>query len=752
MDDAAPTRPEALALNRRQFLGAASLATGATLLGTRAAAEAAASPDAPSDAWFRQPLRILQTVLRESDARDYDAAAVVRYMHEAACNVLVVNAGGIVDFFPHPLPAANPGPFLHGRDLLAEITEACRAAGFRVLARVDFRGVEEHVFRQHPDWFSVDEDGAPLRLDYTRPPLHAACYTSPYRNEHAEQFIAYLFSHYALDGIWHNSVGVGGVCHCARCARSFAAAAGGAALPRRGAAPAELERYMRWKTQAAEAHLGRMRRAVRAQGADKVYTAEVFSMYESGGPVDSGIDLYHARDYFDFLVSVAFLTENSAQIHYEDLAYAGTLVRFLKALAPEREAVILYGGNGTAHRYVREPWLDLQVWLWEAVAAGGRFWNCNFTGMHPAATHDRRNAFHGVPAYAFVRDHERLLAHHEPVGTVGIYYSRATRLSYRVPSLAGDTFASALQGMVQVLVEHHIPHRFLPDDAVSAEALAAFAVVLLPNVRCLGAREVSLLRDYVRQGGRLVVTHATGLYDETGRRQPNLQLADVQGCDLDGEPLDTRRDSYQLIHTPTHPLVAADAPETELLLNAGYTLPLRARPEATVVTWLVPRVHNQPPEKAWLPEWPRTHATIIDHGHGRGRVLTFANQPDRICHDFGHPDAQVLLARAMRWLAGPLPLETSAPPSVHVGLTRAHGTGTRYLLSFVNTTAAPHRPLRQLVPVGRFVTTLRLPGRLRTHQVLRQQGPIGVRALADERIEVEVTRLDDFAAVHLELA
>ena len=127
--------------------------------------------------WYQKPLRILQTVMREPDAENYDAKAVVHYMEETGSNTLVVNGGGIVDFFQNPLPAANVNSFMGKRDILKEITEACHAAGMRVIARVDFRGVEEKIFRQHPEWFSVDQQLKPKQLTYTRPELYSSCYT-----------------------------------------------------------------------------------------------------------------------------------------------------------------------------------------------------------------------------------------------------------------------------------------------------------------------------------------------------------------------------------------------------------------------------------------------------------------------------------------------------------------------------------------------------------------------------------------------
>ena len=195
--------------------------------------------------WYRRPLRILQTVLREPDAENYNARAVVRYMEDAGCNTLVVNAGGIVDFFQNPLPAANINTFMGKNDVLRDITSACHDAGFHVIGRVDFRGVEEHIYRQLPEWFSIDENGKPMQLTYTRPQLYSSCYTGYHRNEHAEEFIAYLMENYDLDGIWHNSIGVGGICYCDRCRESFRQFSGKDIPIQSSASDDELNEYMR---------------------------------------------------------------------------------------------------------------------------------------------------------------------------------------------------------------------------------------------------------------------------------------------------------------------------------------------------------------------------------------------------------------------------------------------------------------------------------------------------------------------------
>lgn len=698
--------------------------------------------------WYQRPLRILQTVLREPDATNYNANAVVDYMEKAGCNTLVVNAGGIVDFFQNPLPLANVNSFMGDRDILRDITTACKAKGFRVIGRVDFRGVEEPLYKQFPDWFSVDAAGKPMQLNYTRPQLYSSCYTGYHRNEHAEEFIRHLLTNYNLDGIWHNSIGVVGICYCERCRESYKAASGGA-IPELTAAPEELDRYMDWKSGVADQHMERMKKTVKSFGEDKVYTAEVFSMFETGGRINSGIDLYNARDHFDFLVSVAFLTENSEIIHYEDLSYAGTLIKFLKSMAPEKEAIILYGGNGTAHRYVMDPPVDLKVWLWEMLAVGGRFWNCSFTGSHPTATHDRRNAFNNVEAYSFVREHETLLAQHVPVASVGLYYSRPTRLYFRGRSRDGDRFDSSLKGMDAVLTENHIPYDFIADDQITRERLQKYALVILSNVKCLTEGEVELIREYVNNGGSILATYETSLFHADGSSRSDFALADMFGCHFTGEKVNTRKDCYQFIADPSHAVVRADSGDTELLINAGFTLLCKPESSANMICSYVPLVHNQPPEKAWTTEWAREFPTLLENRFGKGKVLYFSNQPDQISYENGHPDFRNLLSRSIRYLAGnTIPVETDAPASVHLGLTQSQLSEGEYILSLVNTTSGPVRPLRNILPVFNIHTTLKLNGKMKRYTILRSNGEVTVQAKNSE-VKINLARLDDYFSVHI---
>ena len=152
------SRPESFGknkINRRNFIQLSSGVAGGMVLLPLFEKKGMTIPDNPGKdlLWYQKPLLIMHTVLREIDARNYDADAVVKYLKKTSCNTLVVNAGGIVDFFQNPLPAANINSNMGNRDILKETTQACHAAGIRVIARVDFRGVEEHIYKKFPEWF-----------------------------------------------------------------------------------------------------------------------------------------------------------------------------------------------------------------------------------------------------------------------------------------------------------------------------------------------------------------------------------------------------------------------------------------------------------------------------------------------------------------------------------------------------------------------------------------------------------------------
>ena len=743
-----------IAINRRNFIQQGTIVVGGLLL-VPAVTHGVLSPQIADRQtfWYNKPRRMMHTVLRETDAKNYNANAVIEYLKKAGYNTLSANAGGITDFFQNPLSAANINPFMGDRDILKEMTTACKDAGINFMCRVDFRGSEEHIYKKFPDWYMKDVNQQPVKYNGTIVPIYRSCYLGYHTNEYANEFLRYVLKNYEIDGIYHNSPGVSGICYCPRCQESYSAASGKNLPVFKLASESDLDEYMVWKAQVADQYMNQIKKTVKSFGDDKAYTAEVFTFYSVEEQINSGIDLDHARKHFDINASAAFLTGPHDRDHYyTDLNYGNAIITFFKSMVPEREAVVMWGGNGTSHRMVIDPPLDLKIYLWEILSVGGGFWNCYFTNV-PTLTNDNRNAYLESDAQNLVKANEELFEQHVPVANIGIYYSKPTRISYREESVEDILFGTEIKGLINVLMENHIQYDFILNDQISKDRLDKYKLVILPNVRCMSDNEIVIVRNYVKKGGNLLATYATSLYKLDGAERKNFGLSDLFGVNYTGNKLNTNSDNYQYISEPNHPLVEADSKSTELLFNSGYTLLCEPVSEAKVICTLSPIIYNQPPDKSWVEKLSTEHPTIVENNFGKGKVLYYSNQLDALSYTIGHSDTKNLLSRGIRYLTeNTIPIQsTTAPSSVHIGLTKSLIKPGEYILSLVNTTSGPIRPIQELIPVNDIQVNLQLDGKsLNKFKVLRSQGVCNI-SLNGHVLNINISRLEDFCAIHIKM-
>lgn len=659
--------------------------------------------------WYHKPMRILQTVMRQTDAAAYNVDSLVNYMKAVHANTLVVNGGGVVDFFQNKLPMANINPYLGKRDLLAEIVEGCHKASIKVIARIDFRGVHKDRYDKYPDWFARDDKGNPIVLNYTTPELYAPCYNSYYRNEHAVKFVEQLMLVYHVDGIWHNAVNFHNTCYCDRCRDDFRKKTG-KELPVKNNPAKDWEEYYKWNEGVAERQLALMRNTVKNYGEDKAYAAEVFDMYKIEQQKHTGISFYSVAEYFDFLVIVAFIADNTAEIEYKDIYYPAAIVKFLKSLKPEKAPVILFGGNGTDHRYIYDSPYDTRLWLWEAAAAGGGFWNCYFNGSFPANAPDKRNAYITADAYRYLADNSDFLQHLQPVTDIGVMYSKPSG-----ELLGDDDFEKSMRGVQRLLAENHYQYGFISDRQISPERLKNFKVLMMPNVAALSENHMRLIEDWVDQGGRLISTFKTSLFDEEGSPGKDFGLGKVFGISYLGNSVNTEMDCYQKIVTRNELVNGME--KTELLHNGGHTLLTKTMKGAETITGYLPKINNQPPEYAYPVTWDTENPVMVRNKSGKGESIYFANEIEKLNHSIGHPDYNMLLSNSINHMLGNQEiLRTNAPASVHLYLNESKNSTGTYQLALVNTSGNSTRPYRDVIPVQNI--TIELPFRIKSAEIL----------------------------------
>jgi len=118
-----------------------------------AAALAASSQGSAQGAvpWYRRAYRWGQTNITEKDPVRYDIEWWRLHWKRTEVQAVIINAGGIVAYYPSRFPLHHRAEFLHGRDLFGELTKAAHQDGIFVMARMDSNRTAEDFFRAHPD-------------------------------------------------------------------------------------------------------------------------------------------------------------------------------------------------------------------------------------------------------------------------------------------------------------------------------------------------------------------------------------------------------------------------------------------------------------------------------------------------------------------------------------------------------------------------------------------------------------------------
>ena len=258
---------------------------------------------------------------------------------------------------------------------------------------------------------------------------------------------------------------------------------------------------------------------------------------------------------------------------------------------------------------------------------------------------------------------------HPLLPEVGLYYSARSRDWYGRENPA--KYQQAFFGAHKALAYGHIPFEVLFDEGLSADRLARFPVVILAGVATLSDEEVTLLRAYVENGGKLIATGITGTYDRMGRPAASVSYESLIGARLAGrlESLDnhvelpTNADFLGEIRADWPFLVKGPAVVWEP--TTGRPIGRLRKPHRTV--------RQTRGEEGT--DWPMSAGeavgpAVVTHKLGSGEVVTFAVAPDDAAASEHHvAEARQLIVNAIRYLNPEPEVRIDAPSHVETVVT-----------------------------------------------------------------------------------
>ena len=222
--------------------------------------------------WYRWCRRWFQTNLTEADVQDYDVDAWRRIWREHAVQGVIVNAGGIVAYYPADDPLQYRAPGIGdagegGRDLFGEIVAAAREEGLVVIARMDCNRAEAEALAARPDLFCRDREGQAIASQRR----YFTCVHSAYYREIIPARLRDIIRRYRPDGFSDNSWRGRDrhfVCYCDNCRRQFEAHSGHGLPERADARDPHYEAWYQWSLEARTAIWRRFDEVCRAEGGE----------------------------------------------------------------------------------------------------------------------------------------------------------------------------------------------------------------------------------------------------------------------------------------------------------------------------------------------------------------------------------------------------------------------------------------------------------------------------------------------------
>lgn len=647
---------------------------------------------------------MFQTNLRLIDA-DIDVEAVADAIVSYGAEAWLMNTGGIYASYPTELASQTTNPYLNFRasnDLVGDAVQAAHGRNLRYVARMDFSKVLQQQASAHPDWLFLSAEGELQSFNG----LSTACPSGAYFQSEAFAILDEVLQRYPVDGFFFNWFTFSerdyanryiGPCHCASCTEGFTASTGLRVPlgPDDGA-------YAAWKTWSGQVLLDlsrRLRDHIHMKRAEVVLILSDTSdlRYEEA---NNALHRAPWRHQTSESVSAAFS-------HLPDVPVLVNCVSFVDfpyrmgAEDPERFAQYLIQAvarGASISTYVMGPPGRIE---YPVLELGGEI-----TRYH----RDTAEWYSG-------------LGQDSPVLLVGPgrYIGPAP-----VPSDVQE-----FRGMYAALQELHLPFDVVEARHLSAmepARLESYALLVLANLGPLSRDAAVLIDDYVRGGGRLLVTGSSA---------------------FDGEVCQLSSSGVRRI-TETHR--GNDLLSSYIQSSSGAVVPLHGEYHvpvldelATTAARVMPPAPYGPPEYCYGHE-PSTDPGVVLMIFGKGKTAHIPWTIGRAYADIGTRNFRNVLASVIKELvpAG-FGIMTDLPEAVEVITGRSNRSHLIHLISHIHSTG---RSYADPIPLTGY--HLRIAGR----------GTCRARSLVNDRylttaseegwLIIELPTLGRFDAIALE--
>lgn len=631
-----------------------------------------------AEPWYKTTLRWGQTNLVEIDPARYDAEWWREHWRKTKVQGVIVNAGGIVAYYPSKFPLHHRAEHLGERDLYGEIVKLAREEGLRVIARMDSNRVAEDFYEAHPEWICRKADGSP----HKEAEKYVTCIGSEYYSKYLPSVMEEIIERSHPDGFSDNSwAGMPRthICYCDNCKTQFKAYAGKDLPKDHDWQDKSYRDWIRWNFERRTELWKLNNRVTRKAGGDECIWSGMIG----------GETLYNSARFIDLQqimpeAAIVMLDHQRRNPHdgFEQNTEAGKRLHEMAGwnkLIPESMPQYQLGGPAV-FRQASMPPAEVRLWSSSGFAGGIQPWWHHIGSMHE----DRRQYKTAEPIFRWHEANQDVLVNRTLTPDVGIVWSQQNQDYFGRDFgryAAGTKTMVPYRGAVKAMDRHAIPYLPLHADDI-AKAFGRVSVIILPNMGGLSDGQIAGIEAFVAAGGSVIATGDTSIANEYGDARSDFALGKLFGVHRSdgakgGEgPVDSNIETYQrhsyLRLLPENRVGVygsrdATAPsqagqrhpvlhgldDTDSLPFGGFLPMVTVDDGVEVLATYIPEYPIYPPETSWMREPRSTHAAItVKASASGGKLVWFVADVDRCFARDGQFEHALLLANAVRWALG----------------------------------------------------------------------------------------------------
>lgn len=689
---------------RRTFIKSAAGVSAAALTGLSTFETAGASPAVPAAAsgasspnWYERPMRWAQLSFVEDDPGNYSLDFWLDYFKRVHADAALVDAGGCVAFYPTEIPLHYRSKWLGNRDSFGDIVAASRKLGMNVVARTDSHACHQDVYDAHPDWIAVDENGN-KRRHWADKDYWVTCALGPYNFEFMTAVHREIMTRYMPDSIFTNRWGGSGMCYCEHCQKNFREFSG-LDLPRsRDPKDPARRKYMEWHPQRLFELCRLWDSTIKQVNPNASYLAN------AGGGAMSELNM----KTFAQLAPTAIADRQSRRGLMAPWAAGMSAKEYRATMGMKPLAGLTCVGIDDNNR-----WKDsvtngdeIRMWMVDGIAHNYR---PTFTKFN-AKPYDMRWFEPVSQVFNWHHANEKYLRNEKSLARVGLVYSQQTGANYGFPD-ARAKVEDPIQGFYQALVEARIPFEMVHDELLDSDHVSQFRTLILPNIACLSDAQCDQIKAFVRNGGGIVATLETSLYNERGVRRSDFGLASLFGASFAGKVEGPMLNSYLNLQKDAagHPLLTGLG-DTRRIINGTHQVQVASSGNTLPAPLLIEPTYPDLPMEAVFPRANAEHKPgVYLREEGEGRVVYFPGNIDRTFWEVLAGDHALLLRNAVLWASNePAPLEVAGKGVLDVALWSQKDSVTAHLVNLTNPMMLKG-PVREIIPISKQTVRIRLP-------------------------------------------